>query len=66
MSQVHAIERADGDAPRFALAPYQKRSHWEHRRAAAHPALPLAWGTVLIAVPLFWLTAIAWFARMVF
>ena len=33
---------------------------------AAHPALPLAWGTVLIAVPLFWLTAIAWFARMVF
>ncbi|WP_136440802.1 hypothetical protein [Pacificoceanicola onchidii] len=56
----------DIENSRFAIAPYQYRSQLAHRRFSPHLGLPLAWGTVLIAVPLFWLTAIAWFTRMVF
>ncbi|WP_425100098.1 hypothetical protein [Tropicibacter sp. S64] len=66
MPETRFERSAIGRPPRGGLAPYQFRSHGTHLRHAAHPGVPLAWGTVLIAVPLFWLTAIAWFTRMVF
>ncbi|MFW2543867.1 hypothetical protein ACN2XU_14590 [Primorskyibacter sp. 2E107] len=63
MPEGYATKTPQPALPANMMARYQTRAI---RHVGMHPALPLAWGTVLIAVPLFWLTAIAWFTRMVF
>lgn len=50
---------------RTAVAPYGYGTH-VRRRDLPHPAQPLVWAMVLIVVPMFWITAIAWFTRVVF
>ncbi len=51
---------------RFAMAPYQHGARFERRAARRNPTEPVIWGVILTFVPLFWLTTVAWFARVVF